>query len=58
MNWKYFEGETSRSHDWIWDMRKRGAFSSPEVTGLGANALIRNKNTDGEADCRLVHQSG
>lgn len=55
MNWKYFEGEISRSHDWIWDIRKRGAFSSPEVTGLGANALIRDKNTDGEADCRLAH---
>lgn len=51
----YFEGEISRSHDWIWGMRKRGAFSSPEFTGLSVNALIRDKNTDGEADCMLVH---
>lgn len=33
-------------------MRKKEALSSPEVTGLGADALIRDKNTDEEADCR------
>lgn len=52
MNWNYFRGETSRTRAWALDMRKRQAFSSPEVTGLGADALIRGENTDGEADYR------
>lgn len=53
--WKYLQGEISRTRDRIWHMRKREAFSSPDVTGLGANALIREKNTGWVADCRWVH---
>lgn len=40
-DWKYLQGEISRTRYRTWDMRKREAFSSSDVTGLRANALIR-----------------
>lgn len=34
------------------------ALTSAEVTGLGARALIRNKNTHGEVGCREACSQG
>lgn len=45
MSWKYFKGKISRSYVCIWDMRTRETFSSPEFTGLAADALIRDQNS-------------